>query len=146
MPRTGTSDEIWMRVLVRSCILPVSFLRRTDDKVQLLREFWRRKSDGFGPEVYDKHSAEAKRMVPKEQLLVYDVRGGWEPLCEFLEAPLPNDPFPRLNETQAMRATYSGMIMFGACVWMAYFGAAASLVYLALNPELPRGIAQTAMQ
>ena len=32
--------------------------------------------------------------VPKDQLLVMDVRDGWEPLCKFLKKERPGAPFP----------------------------------------------------
>lgn len=50
--------------------------------------------------VYTQHIAEVQRVVPAERLLVYEVTEGWEPLCRFLEVPVPADkPFPRLNDT-----------------------------------------------
>ena len=40
-----------------------------------------------------------RRTVPPERLLVYDVKEGWEPLCRFLDRPVPADTaFPRLND------------------------------------------------
>ncbi len=41
--------------------------------------------------------------VPAERLLVWDPAQGWEPLCEFLEVDVPEDPLPRLNDTHAFR-------------------------------------------
>ncbi len=38
--------------------------------------------------------------LPKERLLVFDVAEGWEPLCAFLELPVPDDPFPSTNTTK----------------------------------------------
>ena len=38
--------------------------------------------------------------VPPERLLVYDVKQGWEPLCEFLQRKVPDCEFPRLNESK----------------------------------------------
>lgn len=35
--------------------------------------------------------------LPPERLLVFHPRQGWEPLCEFLGVPVPEDPFPRVN-------------------------------------------------
>ena len=35
---------------------------------------------------------------PKERLLVYDLKEGWGPLCEFLEVPVPDKPFPHKNK------------------------------------------------
>lgn len=30
------------------------------------------------------HNERIKRLIPPEQLLVYEVSQGWDPLCEFL--------------------------------------------------------------
>ena len=43
-----------------------------------------------------------KNTVPKDRLLVFEVKEGWEPLCKFLNIPEPNEPFPRLNDTPSM--------------------------------------------
>ena len=37
-----------------------------------------------------------KSTVPADRLLVWDVREGWEPLCQFMDLPIPDEPFPRL--------------------------------------------------
>lgn len=36
-------------------------------------------------------------LVPRERLLEWTVEDGWEPLCEFLGKPVPNEPFPHVN-------------------------------------------------
>ena len=40
--------------------------------------------------------------VPKDKLLVYRVKDGWNPLCEFLEVPRPDIPFFHKNKTKNM--------------------------------------------
>ncbi|HEY2141281.1 MAG TPA: sulfotransferase [Solirubrobacteraceae bacterium] len=45
-----------------------------------------------------RHNEEVKRNVPSERLLVWSVTEGWEPLCEFLELPVPQEPFPHVND------------------------------------------------
>jgi len=40
---------------------------------------------------------EVKRTVPSEQLLVFSVDQGWKPLCAFLDLPVPDKPFPKIN-------------------------------------------------
>ena len=57
---------------------------------------WRTRSSGRVPstaasrtntyaiEVFERHNAEVQRRVPEDRLLVYDVKAGWGPLCEFL--------------------------------------------------------------
>jgi Sulfotransferase domain len=57
----------------------------------------------YAIEVFERHNEEVKLRVPPERLLVYEVREGWEPLCEFLGVPKPEEPFPRLNDAAQMR-------------------------------------------
>ena len=59
-------------------------------------------------EVYERHNEEVRRHVPAERLLIYEVKQGWDPLCEFLEVPVPDEPFPRLNDTQEFRRRIQG--------------------------------------
>lgn len=35
--------------------------------------------------------------LPPARLLVYSPKEGWEPLCAFLDVPVPAEPFPRVN-------------------------------------------------
>jgi len=50
------------------------------------------------------HVAAVKASIPAERLLVYDVREGWEPLCEFFGLPVPADSFPRTHSRDEMIA------------------------------------------
>jgi hypothetical protein len=50
--------------------------------------------------VYGAHIAEVQRAIAPERLLTFDVAEGWEPLCAFLEVPVPDGPFPRTNSTE----------------------------------------------
>ncbi|KAJ3537572.1 hypothetical protein NM208_g6253 [Fusarium decemcellulare] len=43
------------------------------------------------------HYNMVRGMVPKERLLEWSVEDGWEPLCEFLDKPVPDEPFPHEN-------------------------------------------------
>ena len=36
-------------------------------------------------------------LVPKDRLLEWTVEDGWEPLCKFLDKPVPDEPFPHVN-------------------------------------------------
>ena len=40
-----------------------------------------------------------KNTVPAEKLLIYEVKNGWSPLCDFLGCSVPDEPFPRSNTT-----------------------------------------------
>jgi hypothetical protein len=46
----------------------------------------------------NRHNAEVKAAIPPERLLVWSVTEGWEPLCEFLEVPIPGVPVPHIND------------------------------------------------
>jgi hypothetical protein len=54
-------------------------------------------------EVFNAHNEEVRRRVPKDRLLVYEVKEGWDPLCEFLGVQEPDKPFPHLNDAAEMR-------------------------------------------
>jgi hypothetical protein len=44
------------------------------------------------------HNEAVKRDIPAERLLVWSVSEGWEPLCDFLEVPVPGVPLPHIND------------------------------------------------
>jgi hypothetical protein len=46
---------------------------------------------------YHEREAEVRAGIAPERLLVFDVAQGWEPLCAFLDVPVPDTPFPRTN-------------------------------------------------
>ena len=39
-----------------------------------------------------------EQVIPKDKLLIYNVREGWEPLCKFLGVPIPSQSFPHRNK------------------------------------------------
>lgn len=45
--------------------------------------------------------------VAPERLLHFDVRLGWAPLCQFLEVPIPDLPFPCINGRTSLGPTGS---------------------------------------
>ena len=49
---------------------------------------------------WEGHIASVKEHVPEDKLLVYDVRDGWGPLCEFLGKPIPEEELPHLNKKE----------------------------------------------
>jgi hypothetical protein len=50
--------------------------------------------------VYEAHNTRVVETVPAEQLCVYEMGSGWEPLCAFLGVDVPDESFPRSNSTQ----------------------------------------------
>jgi hypothetical protein len=46
------------------------------------------------------HNKAVREIIPEEQLLIYQVKEGWEPLCKFLNVPVPNEEFPNTNNRE----------------------------------------------
>lgn len=53
----------------------------------------------YALQVFRDYNEQVKRTVPAEKLLVYEVKQGWGPLCAFLDVPVPQVPFPKVNDT-----------------------------------------------
>lgn len=73
---------------------------------------WNRIFDGrfeerdYAIEVYEAHIEKVKAIVPPEKLLVFSVKEGWQPLCDFLNVPVPDEPFPRANQRQMTKTMF----------------------------------------
>ncbi|CAN5853464.1 sulfotransferase family protein [soil metagenome] len=63
----------------------------------------------YAMEVFSRHNAAVQLRVPTDRLLVYDVKTGWGPLCDFLGVEEPDEPFPRTNDTAQMRRRLRGV-------------------------------------
>ena len=80
-----------------------------------------------GKEIFQRHYDEVRRLVPKDRLLEYRVTEGWEPICKFLDQPIPKgSPFPNINDSSGFVArtkhrnwlqTYNVLVRLG--MWLA---------------------------
>jgi Sulfotransferase domain len=77
--------------MARKAILGDTFDNRFEDKANAI-------------EVFRRHNQEVRDTIEPARLLVFDVREGWAPLCRFLEVAVPEEPFPRLNDTASTQA------------------------------------------
>ena len=66
----------------------------------------------YALEVFERHNEEVERRVPKERLLVYEVKEGWGPLCEFLGVEAPAKPFPRFHGAAETRRVIRAVHVF----------------------------------
>lgn len=69
--------------------------------------------------VFNNHIEEVKRIVPEERLLIFEARHGWEPLCEFLNVPVPaNKPYPHKHNGAPIRRVlkYGALAKWGAMI------------------------------
>jgi hypothetical protein len=80
-----------------------------DGCMEMLKEMWQREALLDGKATTDegmsramrRYNAEVQESVPADRLLVWAPTDGWEPLCKFLELPIPDAPFPRVHDTKA---------------------------------------------
>ncbi|KAI1270261.1 hypothetical protein F5Y18DRAFT_8648 [Xylariaceae sp. FL1019] len=103
--RTNIIDKVWSpRGQITGVVLPIVLGIRP---VQALQKsvcgFFGASSraeltDACARRAYDAYFKQVREMVPKERLLEYKLGDGWEPLCNFLEVPVPDVPFPRTND------------------------------------------------
>ena len=56
----------------------------------------------------ERWNEEVKATVPEDRLLVWRPQDGWDPLCELLELPVPAEPLPNVNDTQAFKEAIVG--------------------------------------
>jgi hypothetical protein len=77
--------------MARKAILEETFDNRFEDKAHAI-------------EIFKLHTQEVRDTIDPARLLVFDVKEGWAPLCRFLAVPIPDEPFPRLNDTATTQA------------------------------------------
>ena len=63
--------------------------------------FWEGDFEKNGKRRFHEYYAEVRSLVPPENLLEYKMGEGWQPLCDFLDVPMPDakKKFPRTNDT-----------------------------------------------
>jgi hypothetical protein len=95
------------------------------------RLIWGRSLQGAMPDRgkaiarYDAHLAEVVAEVPAERLLVFKVDEGWAPLCAFLGVPVPDEPFPNVNDRAEVKKAIGGIIRG---MWILVGGIAVAVV------------------
>jgi hypothetical protein len=82
------NGDAWMAAMVR--LFGDRFCDQVEDKDAMIAAF-------------EKHNAAVRQGVPKERLLEWTASDGWEPICERLGVPVPEEPFPKVNSTAEFR-------------------------------------------
>ncbi|KAJ6031912.1 NAD dependent epimerase/dehydratase [Penicillium herquei] len=110
---------------LRGVLLPLPGMRHFVDYLGLLSVQWTRLYGEKIPtrQTYYRHIEWLKQVVPKERLVFYDVKDGWEPLCTALGKEVPRDqPFPHINDGDAIDKIASLHIRRGLTRWAVIFG------------------------
>ncbi|MEP2936441.1 MAG: sulfotransferase family protein [Gilvibacter sp.] len=98
--------------------LPFSSTARNLFKVILLNEksLWKKYFEGkfedkeYAIGKFNQHIVDVKREIPENRLLLFHPRDGWAPLCEFLNVPVPDEPFPNANKGEDFASWAKGII------------------------------------
>ncbi|XP_026694588.2 uncharacterized protein LOC101242321 [Ciona intestinalis] len=56
--------------------------------------------------MYRNHNAYVLQKAPKDKLLVYNFKDGWEPICKFLGEKIPEKAFPHANAGASILKEY----------------------------------------
>jgi len=90
------------------------------DYIELMKAMWSKSGllgdmgEKFDPSVLaagiERWNQEVRDEVPADRLLEWSPADGWEPLCKFLEVPVPAAPVPHVNDSSA----FAGRIVDGA--------------------------------
>jgi len=68
---------------------------------------WPPDDEAAAKAAFERHNADVLARAPKDRLLVWRPSDGWEPLCERLGVPVPDEPFPRVNTREEFLARLS---------------------------------------
>ncbi|KAI8098789.1 P-loop containing nucleoside triphosphate hydrolase protein [Halteromyces radiatus] len=58
--------------------------------------------------LFNEHNERVKQTIPADRLLIMNLGDGWEPLCQFLDKPIPDEPYPHTNSSE----NYAGHFIF----------------------------------
>ena len=57
----------------------------------------------YAIDVYEKNTEAVMASVPSDRLLIHSAKEGWEPICKFLEVPVPETEYPWVNDSKSQR-------------------------------------------
>ena len=92
---------------LRDTFLCIKFMKKTYLSKQFNGQF---DNEKHAKSVFQNHIEDVKAYVPKHKLLVFNAAEGWQPLCEFLNVPIPTEDFPHLNKKEHFHEMVKGMI------------------------------------
>lgn len=115
-----TQRTIWQKLgLMKKMLLSARF-RKLAKVFGLVRTYlWGRQFQGQfhdkekALEIYTRFSDEIRAFIPADQLLEIRISEGWEPLCAFLNVPVPDVPFPHKNQRRQFHEQISNLLETG---------------------------------
>ena len=129
MEGVANAATLWF---LRFVLFPLPALRHFVDYINVLRAAWIHlygEREPLTTQTYDRRIAWLKRVVPKDRLIFFDVKDGWEPLCKALDKKVPDGvPFPRINDGEAIDAFAKKHLQRGLTRWAVIIAAGVAVV------------------
>jgi hypothetical protein len=122
MDTVASAATMWF---LGAVLLPMPTMRYFTGYINALRDQYRHLYGEVEPltdKTYYCHIEWLKSVVPPERLVFFNVNDGWEPLCKALGKPVPDVPFPRLNDGEAIQRLSESMVLEGLKRWAVIIG------------------------
>lgn len=98
LPFSATSRQVLRIIrLIETTIWKGFFKGRFEDRAYAIQHF-------------NDHIQAVKKTVPPDRLLIFQAKEGWEPLCQFLGAEVPAQPYPSSNKKDGFHQNDREMI------------------------------------
>ena len=87
---------------------------------------------------FEKWNENVIKSCPANNLLVFRVSDGWEPLCEFLQLPVPDVPFPHENDTASFKKMLRQNNFLGTALFFGFAAITTVAVGMACLVQWPK--------
>ena len=108
-----------------TCLVPLCYWHHQTylDYAQLAKERYG-VDDNFTVECYKRHNEWVKKVAAArgKEVLEWEPSDGWEGLCKFLGRNVPQEVFPRTNETAELRKGKVLLVAMGLAAWAGVLG------------------------
>ncbi len=98
------SPGLWGKIKL---VLTAPFMNKSRNLLRIVkmnrRTIWnglfqgRFEDEKHAIDTFNRHNQSVIETVPSERLLIFNVKDGWKPLCDFLEIEVPKVSFPKSN-------------------------------------------------
>ena len=114
---------IWFDTFFFVNIYPLRNLRRLCRVARKIGQKFVNDYGQMGPHIHRLHNAKIQNEIKAENLLIFKAKEGWEPLCRFLQVPIPQDtPFPCVNHPGYVKNRLRLARFVGSLVWIGFIG------------------------
>ena len=104
---SSTINKFWIHRKTLDLPTPIAAIFETMDDI-LVRGVFGGTDRKDALRAYRRNNEKVRDTIPADRLLVFTPSDGWEPICRFLGAPVPEVDFPRSNARDEFWALFGG--------------------------------------